>query len=320
MKLPTKNTSVVVIVLIALFFTASWYTLTKNQSGTQQNITNENITKSEITADEIEVDLLGSGTSQLVLISQTEDKVTLEVREENAVLTTKEFSNGYLRPSSRYSVVQLNLNSSKEYIRWDQTAGPHQTETFFITLHESQLFTIPSADFDKEVWYQPFWTSRDTLAMGDLDGDGLVEIFEFVDELPPDAPRLEDGQIKEITTAAFAEKGMPDNFAEDAWLIISRENEGIGRGRKVIWSIHTVVDSQPPFIRKLTQEEFENSTNRLMDSYYAFMKELPEDEAELASKLVSRTELTKDSTDFNDFVRAFWTLGMLFEEPMEVDI
>jgi hypothetical protein len=263
--------------------------------------------------ESIEADLLGTGNKQLVEIHQTDNEVVFKIKNNNEIIVSHEFSQ-ILRPSTTYSVLQLNANNPKEYIRWDQIAGPHQWETLFITLHDSKLYTIPSGDFEKEVWYQRFWTSRDELIVWDINGDGLMEIIEFVDEYPPSAPRLEDEEIKNITLREFSKTHPEEIVGESAWKIVSRENYGVGRGAKVIWNIHTFVDGRVPMIRKLDGKEYSEYEDLLLN----YVQVARKDQGVILPILVSKNDLSSDSIEFNNFVRTFWTVGVPNEEPMEL--
>jgi len=260
-----------------------------------------------------EADLLGIGSHQKVRVAQTDNTVEFILLNENQEIAKREFSDGTIRPSSQYTTIKLDDNSSKEFIRWEQNSGPHQTETFIITVHENNFYSIPSGDFRNKVFYEPFWNGRDMLVIGDFDGDGLSEIIEFVDELPPDSPRLKDEELKKITRESFSERDMPE-LADSAWDILSRENQGKGRGRKVIWGIHTFVSSNPPFFRKLADEEYDRVADIIIKANNSIIENVKDSEM---VEIISVNQLTEDSIDFNLFVRNFWTLGFPYELPMD---
>jgi hypothetical protein len=280
----------------------------------QHSLTNKaQVPTNETSNEEIEVieaDLLGKGEKQTINIIISENTITLEVLDDGKKVTNKTFYNGRIRPALDYSTVQLDSNNPKEYIRWDQVAGPHQFETFIITVYDNHIFSLASLNPETATWYEPFWTNRDRLVIGDIDGDGFAEIIEFVDEYPPNAQKLEDAEIEDFTKKEIEEYG------DDMWTIVARENYGSGRGRKVIWNIHsfTYTESGTPIIIKLVGEEFEETATKLINTYQNAINDVEETEL---SEIISVTQLEQNSIDFNNFVRDFWTLGQPYERPIK---
>lgn len=264
--------------------------------------------------EEFEADMLGLGSAQMVQVIQNDNSVEFRLIHDNQEVSRSLFDDGSIKPSPTHSIIQLDNSSSKEFIRWDQVVGPHQTETFILTVHEGNFYTIPSGDFANRVWYQPFWNIRGKLVIGDLNGDGLSEIVEFVDEYPPESPRLIDEELEKITIDSFQDKGVAE-MAEEAWTIVSRENYGEGRGRKVVWGIHTFVPSNPPFIRKLEGNQFDQIAKIIIEASNSVNDTTPNYETE---SIISKYQLVQDSIDFNQFVRQFWTHDFPYEKPMQI--
>jgi len=255
----------------------------------------------------LEGDLLGKGYKQKVIVSVGERKVKIEVYDNGKLVASNVFSDGFVKPTMNYELIKLNKNISREYIRWDQYVGPHEKETHILTTKDSIVRPVFSADYDNKQWYAPFWSSRGETYIGDIDADGVAEIIEFVDEFPPEAPRLVDSEIEKITRREF-----PDDKKDDMWKIVSRENSGIGRGRKVIWNVYTRRNQDPLLFQKSNKEEYEKLTSNIIKA----MKQVNETN-QGTEQLISKYDLTQDSIDFNNFVRNFWTQGYPYAQPFD---
>lgn len=259
--------------------------------------------------EKILVDFEGSGNPTKLTIQEFDEGYKVF----NSSGTELYFNDGvYPRSTSEYKVVRLNEESKKEYIQWDNIVGPHQTQTFFYTMFNNNLQAIPAFDFENETHTYAFYNSRNELGIGDFTKDGLVEVVETVDEYPPDAPRLDTSDLNKVVNETFDNEGLSeadvDNFIE----IVKRENNGIGRGGVVIWSIYSFVESEAPFFRKLNSDEYNEIANRYVSAMNeAFQK------TDVDSKLMKISDLEQDSIDFNVFVRDVWTRGNNYEYPTE---
>jgi len=251
----------------------------------------------------LELDIDGDGVKEIAKIIPLENKlVTINLHDENDVLVASLPQRLALPESTSYSVVKLNEKASKEFIRWDVTAGPHQIETVFLTSLGNELTPVYSLDTEKKVIYTPFYNSRGDLIVSDINRDGYVEVIEFTDEYPLDSPRLEDEDIKQKTLESFGESG------EDAFTIISRENNGLGRGRKVIWAIYSFFDNgDAPVFMKLLNEEYSVFADVLVEAGNSVESD----------SIIKYTDLKQESIDFNIFVRKFWSGGAEFEFAVE---
>ena len=128
-----------------------------------------------------------------------------------------------------------------------------------------------------------------------------MEVIEFAEEYPPDSPRLVDPEAEKKTMEVFGDNG------EDAIKVFTRENYGIGRGRKVIWSIYSFTDKrETPVFVKLQGEEFETLVDKLIGAANEVEK----------NTFMKYTDLKQDSIDFNIFVRKFWNQGSEYEFPL----
>jgi hypothetical protein len=253
-----------------------------------------------------EADLLGVGRRQTVLITFSDKDSKIEVYDNNQRVAVQIFEDGLIRPAKEYSVIALDQAISREYIRWDQTAGPHHTETFLLALHEGKIRPVLAADYENDWFYMPFWTTRGFTSIRDLDGDGKMEVFEFVDEYPVDTPRLVDSEVEKIVRAEF------DQNADFAWEIVSRENNGEGRGRKVIWNIYTLMDRELPIYRKLSKDEYVEKVEDIINAMN-MVNDLVED----TEVVISRFDLDEDSITFNVAVRDFLTRGSMYTYPFD---
>jgi hypothetical protein len=216
-----------------------------------------------------------------------------------------------LRPSIKIKAIKLNNNSNKQYLRWDQAVGPHQFETHLFTVIGKIFVPIFAKDEFNQTWHYPFYTSRGETDIFNLDKDSIKELIEYRDELPPDAPRLEDLELKELTIKTFSEQGNTNQSGEDAWTIVSRENEGKGRGKKVVWAAYSFVDEKIPYFIRLYNEEYDAIANPIVNALNEVFQK-----TEGVSKFMKYTDLTQDSIDFNLFVQQFWSRGWVYEFPI----
>lgn len=300
MRTTLKKYLVRIIILLALLSVAVWV-----YRGNVLKSNNIQIGDLSTTTDVIEGDLLGTGSKQKIDITMDERTVKIEVFENGEVVASSFFDNGLVKPTSKYSVIKIDQNSSREYIRWDQFVGPHQVETLIITIGRGIVRPAIAADYDNEAWYAPFWSSRGQTYIGDIDNDGIAEVIEFVDEFPPDAPRLTDPEIEKITRREFS-----DDIEDDMWEIVSRENSGEGRGRKVIWNVYTILNNDPLLFEKADRENYERLTSKIIEEIQIMSQEV-----EGSTELISKYDLAQESIDFNIFVRDFWTQGSPYFDP-----
>lgn len=257
--------------------------------------------------DTLEGDLLGTGSKQKINISVGERKVKIEVIENNKIVASNVFDYGLVKPTSDYSLIKIDSNKSQEYIRWNQYVGPHQVETNILTVGNGIVRPILAADYDNNTWYAPFWSSRDNTWIGDIDGDNISEVIEYVDEFPPDAPRLVDAELEKITKNEF-----PDDKEDDMWKIVSRENSGIGRGRKVIWNVYKVLSGEPLLFQKTNKSDYEKLTGDIIKAM-----QIVNQKVEGSQEVITKYQLTQESIDFNNFVRNFWTQGFPYSQPFD---
>lgn len=309
-----KKWSKLLIVLLVIASVSLFYTQSNNSSS--------DVIESAVSGDVMaNVDLLGTGTPQQVYVDYLDGKTIIEVRENNQVVAQTELGSYGLKEASELTGVKLSNSSNKEYLHWVQIAGPHHFESIFFTIYDGQVRALMAADLEEETWYMPFWVSRgQDILVKDIDNDDLLEIVEFVDEYPEDAPRLVDVEIEKITKNEFDE-----DTKDDMWEIVSRENSGLGRGFRVAWNIYSFVDVDKPYFKKLNSEEYDEMVGVLLKDSPAFLGTAtfsinPEeglftaDPAVSLEDTISRNQIGDDSREFNNFVRDFWA-GGYYQEP-----
>ena len=89
---------------------------------------------------------------------------------------------------------------------------------------------------------------------------------------------------------------------------------GKGRGKKVIMAIHSFVDGEKPYFKKLSEDEYEKIAGPLIKASIEIAKT-----QQTSDSLMRYNELEQDSKDFSAFVRYFWTHGRPFEIPIPED-
>lgn len=307
-----KNKKFIISALFLVFIIIGYFTLTsKNPS--------ENQASQEKTAiqndNSILIDFDGDGTKEILNVTEIEGdifakEVNMEVFDSNGNKIADLLERTHLYPTSLYKVIKLNENSDKQYLQWNMAVGPHQVETTFLTIFEGKVYPLYSADLENNTLYTPFYTSRGELVVADFNGDGLVEVIENVDEYPVDAPRLEDSDIDSMISEQFSAQGLDSESIEGFKEIVKRENYGEGRGRKTILAIHSFVDGEEPFFRRLPSDEYEEIAGRLIAASQEVERQAEDSNSDWEPEsFVRYSDLDQDSKDFNDFVRYFWTRG-----------
>lgn len=297
-----KNKKALLVALLALILIVIYFAVTAKSPKVTEQKPAENSQNKENTSS-FEADLDGDGIKENIKIVTSDNGQTIleayNTQGEKMAAIPQE------RPIPApfsYKAIKLDLNSNKEYIQWNRTAGAHQMETVFLTMAGNEILPIYGIDEIKKIAYLPFYTSRGDIVVGDLNEDGKVEVIEFAEEYPPDSPRLVDPEAEKKTMEVFGDNG------EDAIKVFTRENYGKGRGRKVIWSIYSFTDEkETPIFVKLQGKEFETLADNLVNAANSVEP----------NTLMTYTDLKQDSIDFNIFVRKFWNQGAEYEFPLQ---
>jgi len=275
---------------------------------------------SKINEDSIMVDFNGDGIKEVLNVIEKETgMVNMELFDLEGNKIAGLLDGLYLYNTTLFKIVKLNENSPKEYLQWDMATGPHQIQTVFLTVIGDLIQPIYSMDFEKKTMYFPFYNSRGSLIVSDANYDGLVEIIENVDEYPVNAPRLEDPEIENIVREAASNHNLSEDATKGLVEIMTRENYGKGRGKKAIMAIHSFVDEEIPYFRRLPPDEYEVIAGKLVFASEEVAEEIKNDKTYegLTTEIMIRySDLEQDSKDFNEFVRNFWTFGRIYEFPI----
>jgi len=275
---------------------------------------------SKINEDSIMVDFYGDGIKEVLNVIEKETgMVNMELFDLEGNKIAGLLDGLYLHNTTLFKIVKLNENSPKEYLQWDMATGPHQIQTVFLTVIGDLIQPIYSMDFEKNTMYFPFYNSRGSLIVSDANYDGLVEIIENVDEYPVNAPRLENPEIENIVREAASNHNLSEDATKGLVEIMTRENYGKGRGKKAIMAIHSFVDEEIPYFRRLPPDEYEVTAGKLVSASEEVAEEIKNDKTYegLTTEIMIRySDLEQDSKDFNEFVRNFWTFGRIYEFPI----
>lgn len=122
------------------------------------------------------------------------------------------------------------------------------------------------------------------LPVEDLDGDGLAELVETVDEYPSSSEL--DSEETSAIDQAFEDQDLED-IAEEAKIVAEREKGG--RGRLVVWAIYSFDGTR--FVQQ-TGDNYEN--------YYSFIGDLIENR-------MRKSELSEDSLEYIQLTKDFWS-------------
>lgn len=192
---------------------------------------------------------------------------------------------------------KLDKSNNKETVSYDFIAGPHSSHTLFVGLREykGEKILLPTCfvESPENIFDCLFWSGEvGSLVAQDLDNDGFMEMVEIVDEYPKDGSITSD--IKVTIDETFKDSGQ--DVIDDMIRIAKREQGG--RGDKVVWGIY-----------RYNGEYFEPQLGSDYEKYYplvtTYLRQLNKDYPEIMKK----SEMSKDSLDYNEFIRNFWTNG-----------
>jgi hypothetical protein len=311
-----KSLLLIAFALLAVIGGLTAYQLLKKPKMTseQQAVVEKQIAESEGTQMSIYVNFDGKGPEELVYVKENEGVVNLVAYDSDGSKLAELSDELTLYPTSLYSAVNLNQKKDKEYLQWTMMEGPRHTETVFLTLQGDKLVPVYSVDFEKNVLYAPFYNSNGSLLALDINGDGLLEIYESIDEYPSAAPRLNDTEAENAVLEYFSGENADQEFGKKLLKVIKRENYGEGIGKRVIMSVHRFVDGDKPHFEKLSADEYESVVGDMID-------ELDQGVQERGGRggFMRYTNLSQDSKDFNNFVRALWTFDRVYEKPLPDD-
>lgn len=302
---------ILLALLLGIFLTISL----KSPKATDQKPVETSQVKDKKQSESIEIDFNGDGINEILNVNEGNDNtVNMVVLDSKGNKLAELLNELFLYPTSLYKIIRLNENSQKQYLQWDMATGPHQIETVFLTVVGSKILPIYSLDLEKKTMYSPFYTSRGMVTVEDANNDGLKEVIENIDEYPVNAPRLDDPDMEKMIRNEFSKSGFSEDIIKSNIAIVARENSGKGRGKKVIMAIHSFVDGEKPYFKKLSEDEYEKIAGPLIKASIEIAKT-----QQTSDSLMRYNELEQDSKDFSAFVRYFWTHGRPFEIPIPED-
>ena len=192
-----------------------------------------------------------------------------------------------------------NKKEKNQFVSYEFSVGPHSSETMFFGLFElkDNTFGILPVCLSLDVKGAQdclFWSGEvGSLVVDDFDKDGILEVVEMVDEYPKDGPLTKD--IENITKDNFDKLGQ--NASDGALRVLKREQGG--RGNRVVWAIFKYDD----FYFK---QQIGNSYNK----YFSLVKDYIKNLYPNYPTIMKRSEMSKDSLEYNEFMRSYWTGGI----------
>lgn len=278
------------LVLLGLLFTV--FQLYQNTQSKKQSMQTEIKTSDE---NKIYADLNGDGkqeTLQLILGADTEPPSVISLvayNEDGKEIGRLPGSMPIQVPMSGSGKVYVPIKKDKnQFVSFDFSVGPHSSETMFFGLFKLKtggMGVLPVCLTDNV--YGPsdclFWSGEiGGLMVDDFDKDGYMDVVEIVDEYPKDGPITAD--IEKMINEQFKDVGQD---AANGMIRIAKREQG-GRGNRVVWGID-----------RYNGEYFEQQTGANYDKYFALLIKTQPD-------LIKKSHLSKDSLEYNEFVRKFW--------------
>lgn len=186
--------------------------------------------------------------------------------------------------SDSFRVYKPEADKNREIFSLDFLVGPHQAETMFFEIQKKEIlpvcFTLRIVDLYDCMFYSG---NVGVMIVKDLNNDGYLDIVEIVDEYPNQG-KLSVEEESAISLE-FKEQGIPE-FTENAKEIAMREKGG--RGRNVVWGIYTY-----------NGKYFAPQVGAMYEILFSFLvKESPE--------IVRRSDISKESQEYVEFVRNLW--------------
>lgn len=275
--------------------------LSKFNKNYPKNITLKDNTENK--PENIKADLNGDGKEETLslIVSENKDEgspVSLVAYDENGKeigRLPEEFpiNNPFSDSAKVYTPIKKDKN---QFVSYEFMAGPHSSETMFFGLFELQaggkgILPVCLTLEVKGPRDCLFWSGNiGDLVADDFDGDGILEVVEMVDEYPKDGTIT--SEIEDTINKEFK-----DSDAAGGMIRIAKKEQG-GRGNQVVWGIY-----------RYNGEYFEEQLNanyekyfKLIDPYFRrFYPDYP--------TIMRKSETSKDSLEYNEFMRNFWTHG-----------
>lgn len=203
----------------------------------------------------------------------------------NKIASTPDWMGTFPKSNGSFKTYKLLPSENKDFFSLDFNAGPHQSERMFFEVFEGKVLPVCFREEPKGAKDCLFYAANidGGIALKDLDGDGYVELVEYVDEYPTDGV-LSEEEEKAITQSIDEQK--ISEFTEGARRIALREKGG--RGKSVVWAIYSYDGVY-----------FEPQSESNYERYFLLLKEKQ-------PELIRKSELSEGSLEYNEFVRTFW--------------
>jgi len=193
-------------------------------------------------------------------------------------------------------VYTLNKANKKQFVSYDFIAGPHSADTMFLGLRESNddkgiILPVCFVEVPQSALDCLFWSGEvGSLVVDDFDNDGFMEVIEMVDEYPKDGSITSD--IEDMINEESKDLGQK---VTDGMIRITKREQG-GRGNRVVWGIY-----------RYNGEYFEKQQGTDYEKYYKLVTEYLRRFYPDYPTIMNKSEMSKDSLDYNEFMRGFWT-------------
>jgi len=154
-----KNKKLILVLL--LFFIILVLLLAINYGKSQITTDQEHIETAlkQDSAPSFEVDFDGDGIKETIkIITSDNGQTILEAYNKQGEKIAAIPQERPIPAPLSYKAIKLNLNSNKEYIQWNRTAGAHQMETVFLTMNGNEI--LPIYGIDDGIFYRLFVESQ----------------------------------------------------------------------------------------------------------------------------------------------------------------
>jgi len=261
------------------------------------------LVKSDTEVEEKYVDLNGDGQQEVLRLNI--EGLDIENRQVSLVAYDKDNKEiGRLpddlpinEPMSGTARVYTPIkNDKKQFVSYEFMVGPHSSETMFFglfDLKDDKMGILPVC-LTKNVKGAPdclFWSGEvGELVVDDFDNDGVLEVAEMVDEYPTDGTLTKEAE--DAVNKVFKDS---DEDTYSGMMRIPKRESG-GRGNRVIWGIYKYNDSY-----------FEKQLDKDYDKYYVLVKDYIRNLYPNYPIIMKKSEMSKDSLEYNEFMKDFWT-------------
>jgi hypothetical protein len=262
-----------------------------------------NLEKDGSSYEEKRADLDGDGKEEILRLSygksenSLSDEVSLAAFDQKGEEIARLPKNMPIpKPIENSANVFVLDKEGRQIVSYDFVVGPHSSYTMFFGLQDLKtggkgILPICFVLDPKSALDCMFWSGEaGSLLFSDFDGDGYLDVSEMVDEYPRDGvlAKEEEDAIKEV----FGE-GSKGASA----LRIAKREKG-GRGKRVVWGIYSYNGSY--FEPKIKDYE----------KYYPLVRAYIKNNYKDYPPIIKKSEISKDSLEYNEFMRNFWTEGL----------